>query len=263
MLFLLLMLIPQAAVSDAGSGIRTEAAAVALPSSGQDCRKLILTGEVNAGEEWSSAIGEGWVFRVVPIPSSGRGYSGWDLVVDRVPGKGSVGGYPDALLLGTPPYGSLNEREIGTTFGLRAQDAIAWGPRRFHFLTSVQSLERARALFEAVMTGSRTKSKPDSGQASVELLKLVGSGTGVAAGHFTVQDARLTAGASDAAPYAEQWAAHLPQVPHTMVQSGKAPTARGELLWMRFEAVLWLPGNWKAPRGTAAGTGTVSAKCTE
>jgi len=98
------------------------------------CRKVELTGEVSAGQEWSAAVGEGWIFRVVPIAASGKGYTGWDLVMDRAGGDRAVGGgYPDALLLATPPYGSLNEREIGTTFGMRAQDSIAWTPRRFRF----------------------------------------------------------------------------------------------------------------------------------
>src|SRR5665213_3941000 len=47
------------------------------------CRKILLTGEVNAGQEWKAAFGEGWMFRVVPIQPGKEGYSGWDLVVDR------------------------------------------------------------------------------------------------------------------------------------------------------------------------------------
>ena len=76
------------------------------------CRKILLTGEVNAGQEWKAAIGEGWMFRVVPIQPGKEGYSGWDLVVDRE----QSAGYPDALLVATPPYYSISEREVGTTF---------------------------------------------------------------------------------------------------------------------------------------------------
>ena len=42
----------------------------------QGCRKVMLSGEVNAGQEWKVGIGEGWVFRLMPIPGSGRGYTG-------------------------------------------------------------------------------------------------------------------------------------------------------------------------------------------
>jgi len=144
-----------------------------------------------------SLIGKGWVFRVLPIAPSGKGYTGWDLVVDRADAKDA--GYPDALLLATPPYGSLNEREIGTTFGLRAQDAIAWGPRRFHFFTDLKDLRRGRELYRAVMTQSpagitqnQTYSTAQS-KAESELLKMVGGGVRLAAGEFTVQEASLGA----------------------------------------------------------------------
>lgn len=84
------------------------------------CHRLDLQGEVRAAQEWRTAIGQGWVLQLLPIASPHNEYSGWDLVVDQDP----PAGYPDALLLATLPYNSINEREIGTTFGLRAQDAI-------------------------------------------------------------------------------------------------------------------------------------------
>ena len=102
------------------------------------------SGEVSAGQEWKADFGQGWVFRLLPIDTSSwagkAGYSGWDLVVDRE----QPAGYPDALLVATPPYNSINEREVGTTFGLRAQDAIGWNPRSFRFLTNAAASGRAR-----------------------------------------------------------------------------------------------------------------------
>jgi len=201
------------------------------------CRKVELRGEVSAGQEWSAAIGEGWVFRVVPIAPSGKGYSGWDLVVDR----GEGGEYPDALLLATPPYGSLNEREIGTTFGMRAQDAIAWSPRRFRLLTSARELEQAKASFHIVMAGPSGSDASKRNKAESELLKLV---EGASSGRFDVLEARLTAGVGDPPLFAAQWAMHLSKVPHTLVPSGGTPSERGELRWMRFTATLWLPKKW-------------------
>jgi hypothetical protein len=165
--------------------------------------------EVKEGQEWSVAIGEGWIFRLVPIQPSGRGYSGWDLVVNRV----EDGGYPDALLVGTPPYGSLNEREIGTTYGLRAQDAIAWNPRRFHFLTSAKSWQRARELFREVVSNP---SGEGAGAATRELLGMVSDPSQSVRGQFSLLDARLIPGAGDPPAYARQWAANLSQVPHTI-----------------------------------------------
>ncbi len=107
------------------------------------CKKLVLSGEVNAGQVWQEPLGEGWAFRIQPIQATQAGYSGWDLVVDRQP----PAGYPDALLLATLPFNSINEREIGTTFGLRAQDAIGWTPRTFHFLIDPAAFRQAQQLY--------------------------------------------------------------------------------------------------------------------
>ena len=210
---------------------------------------LELKGEIAAGQEWKAAIGHGWVFRVAPIhppwnPGTGKGYSGWDLIIDRDSG----GGYPDAILLGTPPYGSLSEREIGTTFGLRAQDAIAWTPRRFHFVTSAQDLARSRVWYREMMSGNVAS--------QADLLKIV---AGASAGEFQVLDAKLSAGTGDPPAFAEQWAAHLEQVQHTFVPVSGTGSTRGELLWMRFAVKLWLPSGWAAPVGARL----EQAKCTQ
>jgi hypothetical protein len=100
-------------------------------------------GEVNAGQEWKAAFGEGWVFRVLPIQAGKAGFSGWDLVVDRE----QPAGFPDALLLGTPPYNSINEQEVGSTFGLRAQDGIGWNPRSFRFLSTAEAFREGWKLY--------------------------------------------------------------------------------------------------------------------
>src|SRR6202035_570027 len=107
------------------------------------CKKVVLAGEVNAGQTWQTALGQEWVFRILPVPPGQAGYSGWDLAVDREP----PAGYPDALLLATLPYNSINEREIGTTYGLRAQDAIGWNPRSFHFMIDAAAFREGRQVY--------------------------------------------------------------------------------------------------------------------
>jgi hypothetical protein len=213
------------------------------------CHQIVLTGEVTAHQQWSAPIGQDWNFRLVPVQSSdpSKQYSGWDLVVDHA----NALGYPDALLLATPPYASLNEREIATTFGLRAQDAIAWQPRHFRFLISEQSLSRARSLFQQL---NRPTSKSSS--QSTELLHLIDS---AATGEFTITDARLIPGIADPPAFAQQWAAHLSQVPHQLASSKAPPTPRGELQWMRFTVTLLLPSPWR----TVPGTVSTPAKCAQ
>lgn len=200
------------------------------------CTRVELTGEVSAGKEWQAPIGQGWVFRVMPIQPAQAGYSGWDLVVDRT----APGGYPDALLLATPPYNSMNEREIGTTYRLRSEDALGWNPRTFHFLVDPATFREAQQLFQAV-----THPSPDSARASARLLELQKR---AAAGQFRILDARFVPGIADPAPYAESWSRVAARSAFKMEQApdGK-PSAQGTINWMRFSVTLWLPVNWKLP----------------
>jgi len=209
------------------------------------CQKVVLTGEVSAGQEWRAAFGEGWVFRLVPIQPGQAGYSGWDLVVDREQGAG----FPDALLVATPPYNSTNEREVGTTFGLRAQDAIGWNPRSFHFLTDPDALRESQSLF-AVLGGTKhgMEAPVASSREGMAIARQLKINQESSAGEFRILDARLVPGIADAAPYAQNWALASARTPHTFepAAGGKA-TPLGELRWMRFSITLWLPGAWTAP----------------
>ncbi|MDR3791782.1 MAG: hypothetical protein P4L03_00235 [Terracidiphilus sp.] len=213
------------------------------------CRKVTLSGSVDAGREWRQGIGGGWVLRLVPIAPGAAGYTGWDLVMDRETGAG----FPDALLLATPPYGSINEREIGTTFGLRAQDVIGWSPRSFRFLTEAGALREGQKLFPALAAGKRTPA------AEAAAGKLVALSAHAAAGQLRIEDARLTPGVADAAPFAVNWALRAARMAHTeLAPPGGKATARGTLQWMRFTVVLWLPQGWKTPQGVEAKPGPCS-----
>jgi hypothetical protein len=276
-------------------GLDGEVSAMGTSAVGRECRKIVLHGEVAAGKEWRAVVGEGWVFRVIPIvaPSlrsdrtvinehsgskhSGsvppdRGYTGWDLVMDRENGDG----YPDALLLATPPYGSVNEREIGTTFGMRAQDAIAWEPRKFHFFTKVDRVQAARALYREIFAGvhkgpgtdaSDAAVSQEAESASIKLLDLISSDPEMGLGQFSITDARLVSGSGNPPPYANAWLAHLSQVPHTLEQAspedlrhhGEFLSELGELRSIQFVVTLRFPRMWKVP----AGTHTETANCAE
>jgi hypothetical protein len=194
------------------------------------CRRVELTGQVNAGVEWRQPIGQGWVFRLVPIAPGPANYSGWDLVVDRDPGAG----FPDALLLATPPYRSIGEREIGTTFGLRAQDALGWNPRSFRFLTDPAGLRKAQALYRTL---------PGQPQAAGDLLAMAARAS---AGQFRILDARIVPGTADPAPFAQAWALRVARTPHSIVPNAP-PTPRGQLSWISFSIALWLPPSFKPP----------------
>lgn len=109
----------------------------------------------------------------------------------------------------------------------------------FDFLTSVHDLERSRAAFHVVMAGTGDVAMVQ--KAEVDLLQLVESAS---SGRFEVLDARLTAGVADPPAFAQQWAMHISNVPHTLVPSSGTANARGQLHWIRFSTTLWLPKEW-------------------
>lgn len=234
--------------------------ALAAPPRPAACTRLELTGRVNSGQEWKASLGEGWVFRVVPIAPGSAGYTGWDLVVDR----DSPAGFPDALLLATPPYNSINEREIGTTYGLRAQDAIGWNPRSFRFLTDPAAFLEGQKLFLALLevssrkpsgTGRNQSSPSSEDAATVARLtrQLMDLQSRAAAGEFRILDAGLAPGIADPEPFAQSWAMRAARTQYTIVTpAGSKPTPRGELDWMRFSVTLWLPAGWKPAHGLSA-----------
>jgi hypothetical protein len=236
--------------------------ALAAPPHSAACTRIELTGKVSAGEEWKASLGEGWVFRVVPIAPGSAGYTGWDLVVDRDP----PAGFPDALLLATPPYNSINEREIGTTYGLRAQDAIGWNLRSFRFLTNPAAFLQGQKLFLALSSqlpapsgkppgaglnqpGASSNQDPAEARLTRQLMDLQSR---AATGEFRILDAGLTPGIADPEPFAQNWALQAARMQITLVPPAAKPTPRGELDWMRFSITLRLPAGWKPPRSLSA-----------
>ena len=251
-----------------GVGLLVLASAVcrADPRTTPNCQKVVLLGEVNEGQKWSGRIGEGWVFRIIPIQPAQANFSGWDPVVDR----DKAAGFPDALFLATPLYDSIDEHEVGTTFELRAQDAIGWNPRSFHLLTDPALFRTSQQHFQHMhrnaqpgmpLSAPAGKQKPASTGAAEQLdawlTELLHRSS---AGQFRILDARLAPGTSDAAPFAENWALALPRTPHTIEPvTGPSSAALGELHWLRFSVTLWLPAAFKSPPELHA----VRAACAE
>jgi hypothetical protein len=210
------------------------------------CTRVVIQSDVSAGHQWSASLAEGWVFRILPITPSKPEYSGWDLVVDRQ----QPAGFPDALLLATMPYNSINEREIGTTFRLRAQDAIGWNPRSFHFFTDPADFREGQQLFRTLIDDRTTQAKTNDPRspAAQAMARLLALQKHASSGEFRILDARIVPGIGDPEPYAQGWARASSQTPHENDPAplGK-PTVQGTLNWMRFALTLWLPGHWRVP----------------
>jgi len=213
-----------------------------------------MEGKVDSGHTWSQSFGQGWVFKLLPIKPGDQGYSGWDLAVDRSGGAG----FPDALLLATPPYESINQREVGTTFGVRAQDAIGWNPRSFRFITDPSAFRKAQKLYFKLRGKPNAKRNDRNPKVEVDEVKrsdelkviskdLMGISTHASVGQFRIVDARLTPGTANALPYAQNWALQQRNTPHTIAAT-TSPTPYGKLEAIRFEITLWLPAEWKSPK---------------
>ena len=205
------------------------------------CRKLVLQGEVAAGQRWSQPIGQGWSLALFPIAPGSQNYTGWDLVVDRTT---QPAGYPDALLLASPPWGSISAREVGTTYGLRAQDAIGWNPRSFHFLTDPAEFAEGQKQFRQLAPALHSGRQDAASAASAQ--RLAALAAHAASGELRILDARLAEGIADPAAFAQNWAVQAGRQPHTSLKSGQ-PSPRGSLQWIRFEVTLWLPAGWQTP----------------
>jgi hypothetical protein len=216
------------------------------------CTAVVFEGQVSAGHEWNSPLGEGWTLRLIPI--SPATYSGWDLVVDRTP----PAGFPDALLLATPPYNSISEREIGTTFGLRAQDAIGWNPRSFRFLTNPVAFRQAQQLYLNAFNPSPTKSTPAPTKSpKAAITRLLALEKTASSGQLRILDAHLTPGAADPAPYAQNWALASARTDHQIDPGKESP--QGSLNWIRFRISLTLPAPWRL----APGLHSTPSACTQ
>jgi hypothetical protein len=216
--------------------------ASAQAQAAESCSKLVLEGEVTADHEWKAALGQGWVFRIVPVSPTQAGYSGWDLVVDRA----QPAGFPDALYLATPPFGSINEREIATTFGLRAQDAIGWNPRSFRFLIDPNSFRDAQQAWRSVFPDTLASAVPPAdSKAMSRLLELQKT---AASGELRILGTRLSPGTADPAPFAQQWALAASRTQQKIEPAAEVRgSPRGELHAMRFRLTLWLPPKWTFP----------------
>jgi hypothetical protein len=210
----------------------------------KSCARLVLEGEVTAGHEWKTALGQGWVFRIVPVPPMQAGYTGWGLVVDRA----QPAGFPDALYLATPPFGSINEREIATTFGLRAQDVIGWNPRSFRFLIDQKSFKDAQQAYRLAYPAAASSSAASADAAN----RLLEFRKNAASGELRILDARLVPGTADPAPFAQQWTLAASRTEHEIESSDAQGSPRGALRWMRFRLTLWLPSGWAFPAGVNA-----------
>lgn len=197
------------------------------------CTEAVVEGTVKRGESFQTLFAgtetNGFVFLLEAIRS------GW---IVRVLPAGEPRGPHDYAELATPPYQSVTPLAISTDFAFRAQDAIAWNPRRFRYAKSAADFHQLEAMYQpAISNDSSVMSR---------LATLVAAQPGV---ELDILDATLAAGTADQWRMAAAVASHLANTPHEAAQ-GIAPSPLGEIESLRFRAVLDLPPGMHAPKST-------------
>lgn len=183
------------------------------------CPSLTFEGEVQAGKSFRHALGAQQSFLLESIAS------GW--IVRVLPASDARGPH-DFAELATPPYRSPNPLLISTDFSFRAQDAVAWNPREFHFFTTAQQMAIATKAYDATL---KEPNRPAVGAALFPLLAEACAAT------LQIVDARIAGGSADQTAMAATVAQHFSQTAHTVDTS--APASRlGKILWMRFRVTV-------------------------
>jgi len=184
------------------------------------CSRVVFDGDVKAGEGFEKVFAKGLKFYLEPLRS------GW---IVRVLAADEPRGIHDYAELATPPYRSVSPLLISTDWSFRAQDAVAWNPRRFRYARNGEVFRRLAGLYGGVMANDVASSSKAAEVVSEQ-----------PEGVFQILDARMVPGLADQAQMAAAVASHLEETPHEVDQS-IAPSALGQLEELRFRVKLDLP----------------------
>ena len=184
------------------------------------CSRVVFDGDVKAGEGFEKVFAKGLKFYLEPLRS------GW---IVRVLAADEPRGIHDYAELATPPYRSVSPLLISTDWSFRAQDAVAWNPRRFRYVQNSEVFRRLAGLYGGVMANDAASSSK-----AAEIVSEQPEGV------LQILDARMVPGLADQAQMAAMVAGHLEETPHEVDQS-VAPSALGRLEELRFQVKLDLP----------------------
>ncbi len=208
------------------AGAQGRAKAVHPPKQAMNCSRVEFEGDVKAGEGFEKVFAPGLKFYLEPLRS------GW---IVRVLATDEPRGLHDYAELATPPYRSVSPLLLSTDWSFRAQDAVAWNPRRFHYAANRETFRKLAVLYDKVMAGDAV--------ASVRAVELVSTQP---EGFLQILDTKLVPGLADQAQMAAAVASHLAETPHTVDQSA-TPSPLGRVEEIRFrvnlELLAGVPGN--------------------
>ena len=203
-------------------GLETVHAAVTRKEVSKVCARVVVDGEIHAGQEFRQTAVPGLEIQLEPSPA------GWRL---RVVATATEQGSEDLAEMATPPYRSVSPLLISTDFSFRAQDAIGWNPRHFRYAAGERSYGELRRLRRALDPGGSA-----ARQREMELADVVSTQP---EGTFDIIDAHLVPGTADQTRAASMVAGHFVTTAHSLDQppSGR-PSLLGQLTWIRFRVSL-------------------------
>jgi hypothetical protein len=185
------------------------------------CAPIVFEGQVRAGEGYEHVFTKGLRFYLEPLRS------GW---IVRVLSTSEPRGPHDYAELATPPYRSESPLLISTDWAFRAQDAIAWNPRRFRYAADHATFAALAAMYPGVMANDM---KSES-----QVAKMVAAQPEVV---LRILDARIAPGIADQWRVAGMVAQHLAETPFS-IDSAAKPSPLGKIEELHFRVELALPG---------------------
>ena len=231
-----------------GTGALDKASAVSRKTAEPGvCRRGVIEGEVRAGESYARPIGGGLMVQLEALSWG----SGWALGVLPVTGmpKNRPAGVENYAQLATPPYSAVNPLLLSTDFSFRAQDAVAWNPRRFRYAADTAEFGRLEGAYERYLRAS-----PPTADAESELATLVSKQP---EGTLQILDARLVPGTANQAGTASLVASHFNTTAHTVEEpAGGKGLPLGKLAWVRFRINLQLPRGFDPDKGIKVESGS-------
>jgi hypothetical protein len=222
-------------------GAPAASSALSASSAPSPCRLAVVEGEVAAGNSIAIPIGGGLEVRLEALSWG----SGWLLRVVPVGGPKFGQGTHDYAELATPPYASVNPLLLSTDYSFRAQDAVAWNPRRFRFARNAKEFAAISVVYERY-----SKVTPAGADVERELAAIVSKAP---EGTLLILDAKFVPGTANQSQMAATVASHFSTTAHTVEEPSADGSVKGgplgKLSWVRFRVSLEVTPEFRAERG--------------
>lgn len=165
------------------------------------CLRVSFAGEVTEGQTFQRKFGDNLLFRLNPKPA----HFGWTIEIRPQPQNAATDS--EYVWVVTPPYRSYNPRDIDTSYGTSAQEAVGYSPRDFNFVLNEEQFNRAGDL-----VGLAVMSRPQSDQRTQEEFEKASENAirdlrafSVSKGRLTILDSHLTAPVGEKDPGSIKW----------------------------------------------------------